>query len=106
MSEITFETTIEREDESIDVEVTYEIMPYRPAIRYGDHPQPAEGGEPEILSITVAGEENPPEFELTDKEMESLINEIHNRYQDDIADQESDYGDYIRDLREEDPMYA
>lgn len=46
-----------RMEREAEVEVTYSVTPFVPAVLYGDYPQPAEGGEVEILSVRHDGAE-------------------------------------------------
>ena len=46
---------IERGDEEIELAVIYDVSPFVSAVLYGDYPQPAEGGEVEIISVKCDG---------------------------------------------------
>lgn len=85
-----FDTTIERGDVEIELRVIYDVTPYVPARLCGDYPQPAEGGEIEIISVTRSGQP----FTLTDAEESAVLNECEARAGDDIAEEaalESDW---------------
>lgn len=86
-----FETSIERGDEEIELRVIYDVTPFVPARLYGDYPQPAEGGEVEIISVTRAGKP----FDLTDAEEEALLAECEERAQSDIEDEASAAADWL-----------
>ena len=105
MPQFTFDTTIERDDESLDVTVTYEVSAYVPARLYGDYPQPAEGGEVEIVSVVPCGTpRGTPEMKLSNKEMQELIEAAQERSDDDLADEEAAEGDYRYDMMREERM--
>ncbi len=78
-----FDTTIDRGDEEIEVRVIYDVTPFVPARLYGDCPQPAEGGEVEIISVKRDGKP----FDLTDAEEAALLTECEERAGDDVADE-------------------
>lgn len=85
-----FDTIIERRDEEIEVRVIYDVSPIIPARLYGDYPQPAEGGEVEIISVTRAGQP----FATTDAENDALLAEANNRSGDDMADEAAAFADW------------
>jgi hypothetical protein len=83
--------TITREDEETgteyEIEVTYSVSKYYPAVhtlRNGDPGYPAEGGEVEVSS--AIRQDTGEEVELTDAEIESIA-----------VDAETDDGDYEPD---------
>ena len=76
-----FNTTIEVGDDEIELAVIYDVTPFVPARLYGDYPQPAEGGEVEIISVRHNGADYP----LTDEQETALLTECEERAQDDIA---------------------
>ncbi len=78
-----FDTSIERDGEEIDVRVIYDVTPYVPARLYGDYPQPAEGGEVEIISVTRDGKP----FVTTDAEDATLLSEAEGRAGYDIVEE-------------------
>ncbi len=105
MPQISFETTIEREDDSIDVAVIYSVSAYRPAVLYGDYPQPAEGGEVELHSVVLCGsDKDAPQFELSEGETALLIEEIESRASEDLQDEEASRGDYLYDQQRDERM--
>lgn len=85
-----FDTTIERGDEEIEVRVIYDVTPIVPARLYGDYPQPAEGGEVEIISITRDGKP----FHPTQPEEAVLLNECIARSGDDMAEEAAAAADW------------
>ncbi len=100
MTRLSFETTIERENDSIDVDVIYTVTPYRPAVLYGDYPQPAEGGEIEIISVLPSGAaKGSPQLDLTEAENETLTDEAHERANSDLAEEQAAKADYLYDMR-------
>ena len=76
-----FNTTIEVGESEIELAVIYDVTPYVPARLYGDSPQPAEGGEVEIISVHHNGADYP----LTNEQEAALQTECEERAQDDIA---------------------
>ena len=76
-----FDTIIERDGEEIEVRVIYDVTPFVPARLYGDYPQPAEGGEVEIISVSHVGQP----FATIDAEDDALLSEAIARSGDDIA---------------------
>lgn len=87
-----FDTTIERDDEEIELRVIYDVSPLIPerGPTYDCGGQPAEGGEVELISVTRDGQP----FTLTDAEEAALINECSNRSGDDIAEEAAAEADW------------
>jgi len=79
--------------ECCEVDVTYSVNPYYPATRY----QPEEGGDVEIEAVEYHGKP----FDLTDAEYALVVEAAQARCEDDAADEEADYGDYLHDMRRE-----
>ena len=75
----SFETSVERGGEEIDVHVVYSATPVVPAT----YRQPAEGGEVEIISIKRDGQE----FSLTDSEEGKILSECEDRAQADMEEE-------------------
>lgn len=75
----TFDTSVERGDEEIDVRVAYSVTSFVPATYW----QPAEGGEVELLSIRRNGKD----FDLSDSEEATILQEAEERAQRDIEDE-------------------
>lgn len=95
MTQFIFTTSIERGDDEIDVRVVYDVSPIIPARLYGDYPQPAEGGEVEIIKaefVGVGAASMPSP--LTDAEYEALQDEAEARAQSDLADEAADRADW------------
>ena len=74
---------IERGDEEIELAVVYDVSPFVPARLYGDYPQPAEGGDVEIISIKCDG----VEFNLYPHEEAALQSACEERAQADIEEE-------------------
>lgn len=85
-----FDTTIDRGNHEIEVHVIYDVTPFIPAVLYGDYPQPAEGGEVEIISVKHDG----LEIVLDDDEEAALLAECGARAQDDIENEASEAADW------------
>ena len=83
--------------ECIDLDVEFEITPFRPAVLYGDYPSAAEGGEIEITGVTLKGSKE--QFALTDDEEKALYAWIEDQ---DWSDDMGPDPDYQRDMREGD----
>ena len=100
MKTFSFKMHIDRDDDELEVAVSYNITPYRPAT----WDWPAEGGEIEIESAEFV-EANTHPSPLTDDEMERIRAEIEDRcVKDLIADiaEEADYRfEQMRDARNE-----
>lgn len=79
----SFDTTIERGDDEIELRVVYDVSPYVPARLYGDYPQPAEGGEVEVISVKHDGKE----IVLTDDEEAALQAACEERAPQDMEDE-------------------
>jgi len=91
MSRFTFTTSIERDDDEIDVRVTYTVTPFVAATYW----QPAEGGEVEIetaefIGVDAASMPAP----LTDAELDELAEQAGARCRDDMADAAADLAAY------------
>ncbi len=85
-----FTHIIERDDDEIELSVIYDVSPFVPAQLYGDYPQPAEGGEIEIISVKLGGFE----FALSDAEERALIQACEERASDDIACEQADAAEW------------
>jgi uncharacterized protein (DUF2336 family) len=89
---LTFDTTLERGDDELELRVTYELNPYIPAT----HLQPAEGGDCEILSAEFGCHDAPNlPAPLSEAEYETLQMEAEERAQQDAEDAAADHGDYL-----------
>lgn len=84
MPSFTFSHEIEREDEVLNIDVTYTVTPVIRATYW----QPAEGGEIEITDIS-------PNAALTDAEEDAIYDAAVARSYDDMADAAADYADYL-----------
>jgi len=82
----SFDTSIERSDDEIDLRVVYSVTPYVAATYW----QPAEGGEVEIISVRKDG----LPFVLTDAEEAALLTECEERAQGDLANEEAEAADW------------
>ena len=76
----------------IELEVTYSVTPYIPAQgpTYACGGQPAEGGDVELISVKLGGEEET----LTDAEEDALIAVCEKRAAEDCADEAAAEADY------------
>lgn len=81
---------IERGDEEIELSVIYDVSPFVPAILYGDYPQPAEGGEVEIISVKCDG----AEFGLYPHEEAALLAACEERAQSDMEDEAAEAAEW------------
>lgn len=81
---------IERGDEEIELAVIYDVSPFVPAALYGDYPQPAEGGEVEIISVKCDG----ADFGLYPHEEAALQNACKERAGSDIEAEASDAAEW------------
>lgn len=81
---------IERGDEEIELSVIYDVSPFIPAVLYGDYPQPAEGGEVEIISVKCDGKE----FGLYDHEEAALQKACEERAGSDIEAEQSEAAEW------------
>jgi hypothetical protein len=97
-----FDTTIDRDGEEIEVRVIYDVSPHIPARLYGDYPQPAEGGEVEIISITRAGKP----FHTTQSEDAVIQNECEQRAGDDVENEASDAAEWRDQLARDDRLMS
>lgn len=86
MTRFTFDHEIERDNDSIEVRVCYDVTPFIAATYW----QPAEGGEVEIISVKRAG----VEFQLTDAEEAALLTACQERAADDMADEAAAHADW------------
>lgn len=97
----TFTTHIERGNREIELDVEYDVSERVEAILYGDYPQPAEGGEVELLSI----KHNGSPFALSVEEDNVIYDQACDRADDDLRqyhiDREDDWAEYQEGLREE-----
>lgn len=91
---------IERGDEEIELAVIYDVSPFIPAVLYGDYPQPAEGGEVEVISVKHKG----AEFRLTDDEEAALQTACEERAQSDIEAEASDAAEWREQSRRDEMM--
>lgn len=85
----SFTAYIERDDDELEVSVTYDVTPFIEATYW----QPAEGGEVELLKAVFVESDTLP-APLTDAEESKLIDECEERAGRDIADKAADYADY------------
>lgn len=81
---------IERGDEEIELAVIYDVSPFVPAVLYGDYPQPAEGGEVEIISVKCDGKA----FGLYPHEEAALQIDCEERAGSDIETERSDAAEW------------
>lgn len=96
MTRFIFTTSIERDDDEIDVRVIYDVSPIVPARLYGDYPQPAEGGEVEIIKAEFVGVDAATmPAPLTDGEFEALQTEAEERAQSDLEGEAADRADWL-----------
>ena len=86
MNRFTFDHDVERNDDSIEVRVCYDVTPFVEATYW----QPAEGGEVEIISVKRAG----VEFPLTDAEETALLAACHERAGDDLVEEAAAQADW------------
>ena len=82
-----FETSIERNDEEIDVSVTYSVTPFIRATYW----QPAEGGEVEIIAVKRDG----CHFHLADDEERALIEQCEARASSDMEEERGAEADWL-----------
>lgn len=75
----TFDSSVERGDEELDVRVSYSVTSFVPATYW----QPAEGGEVELISVKRDGKE----FYLSDNEEAKILAECEDRAQSDIEEE-------------------
>lgn len=87
MTRFTFDTTIERGDDELELVVTYSVTPFIEQTYW----QPAEGGEVELHSV----KHGDVEIELTDAEESAIIDECQARCCEDQSEAEADRGDYL-----------
>jgi hypothetical protein len=90
MSRFTFDTEIERGDFDVELRVTYSVTPFVAARLYGDYPQPAEGGEVELISV----QHNGKPFKLADEEEEAILQECADRAASDMAEEAAAAADW------------
>lgn len=95
-----FDTVLERGDDGLNVRVIYSMTPPVPARLYGDYPQPAEGGEIEIISVTSHGKP----VHLTEAEEEALLEECLERSGDDWAEEQAAAMEWRAQCRRDDEM--
>ena len=86
MTRFTFDYEIERDDETVEVRVCYDVTPFVAATYW----QPAEGGDVEIISVRRAG----VEFPLTDVEETALLAVCQDRAADDMADEAAEQAEW------------
>ena len=91
MTRFTFDTTIERGDDELEVHVTYTCTPFIAATYW----QPAEGGEVEVekavfIGVDAASMPAP----LTDAEYDKLTDEASARARDDMAEEAAAQADW------------
>lgn len=86
---------IERGDEEIELAVIYDVSPFVPARLYGDYPQPAEGGDVEIISVKCDGEP----FNLYPHEEAALQSACEERAQSDIEDEAAEAAEWSAQSR-------
>lgn len=85
-----FTTTIEVGDDEIELSVIYDVTPFVPAQLYGDYPQPAEGGEVELISVKLGG----ADCQLSDEQEAALIRECEERANTDIAEEQAEAAEW------------
>lgn len=95
-----FTTWIERGDDEIELRVVYDVTPLIPARLYGDYPQPAEGGEVEIISVKRDGQV----FDLTDAEEAKLQTECEERSGEDMAEEAAAAAEWREQSRRDDRL--
>lgn len=100
----TFDTCFERGGHDIEVSVTYGVSEYNPARLYGDYPQPADGGEVEILAIKDAFSGN--DVDLTVAEEDYIYDEACTRADSDLAEYYADRDEYMADQARDRRMEA
>lgn len=100
MPKFSFTTYLYRgpTEREYEVEVTYSVTPFVPAVLYGDCPQPAEGGEVELQSITGQLEW----AELTEVEVDRLYDEACDRADSDLVEWHAEAEEYRAEMRRED----
>lgn len=91
---------IERGDDEIELAVVYDVSPFIPARIYGDYPQPAEGGEVEIISVRYKGQE----FTLTDAEEVALQAACEERAPSDVAEERAEAAEWQAQCARDDAM--
>lgn len=79
MTRFSFDTSIERDGDEIDVRVVYSVTPFMAATYW----QPAEGGEVDLISVRRDGKP----FTTSDAEDEALVAQCEARAADDMADE-------------------
>ena len=95
MSRFIFTTSIERDDDEIDVRVVYKIHPGTPERRYGDYPHPEEPAEVELIKAEFVGVDVATmPAPLTDAEEAALLRECEERAPDDLAAEQADAADW------------
>ena len=89
---------IERGDEEIELSVIYDVSEFIPARLYGDYPQPAEGGEVEIISVKCDG----AEFGLYPHEEAALQQACEERAGSDIEEERAEAAEWKAQCRRDD----
>lgn len=83
--------------EFIDLEVEFEITPFRPAVYHGPSMGPAEDSDIQLISVTAKGAKE--QFKLTSDEENALYLWLEDQ---DWSDDMGPDPDYQRDLRDDD----
>lgn len=91
--EFSFTTYVERGDDELEVQVTYNLTPFIPATYW----QPAEGGEIEIVEALFVADAASMPSPLTDDEYEKLALEAESRAHEDEMNARADRSDYLYD---------
>jgi hypothetical protein len=97
----TFDATIYRDEDELELRVTYKVSPYYPETRL----QPAEGGDVEILEAKFIDTDCLP-APLTDGEYDSLQVIAEARAPYDAADAAADHADYLYEQHRDRMMEA
>lgn len=86
----------------VELQVTYSVTRCIPAQgpTYASGGQPAEGGEVELISVTLDGQEET----LTGAEEAAILQACEDRAVDDLSDWEADRADYEYDRRRDERM--
>lgn len=91
---------IERGDEEIELAVIYDVSEFVPARLYGDYPQPAEGGEVEIISVKCDG----ADFTMYPHEEAALLTACEERAGSDIEEEACAAAEYRAEAARDDRL--
>jgi len=98
MPDFVFETTVERGNREVDVEVTYRVTPGKRSARAGAYPSPAKPVVVELLKAVALDAD-----EVTDYEWDRLLDEVIDHsmeaYREYLQEQGEDRDDFIRGVR-------